>query len=606
MSFFAELKRRNVFRVGLAYVVTSWLLLQLTQVLMEILELPSQVGKTILLLLIIGLVPALVLAWAFELTPEGIRRDKDVDHDAPVTAKSGRVMDRMIIAMLVIALAYFFWESRFSGPEDAESETRLDAAESKVTEPAAPETIHLVTGGNVPVEISLAVLPFVNMSAEQANEYFSDGISEELLNILAQVNGMRVPSRTSSFTYKGSDKTASEIGQELKVDYLLEGSVRKDGNRIRVSAQLIKVDSDTHMWSDTYTRELNDLFAVQDEVAQAIVNALKVTMGGVPIDELLSKGTDNVRAYNLFLEGRYLWHQRTGEALEKSIEALKKAVELDPQFYRAWSALADSYILVPEYKSVRLEDYVRPAREASQKALELNPESARALTTHAYIRYLYDFDWEQAEDDFKRAIEISPDYATAHQWYSEMLATLRRFDEAIEQAEIAVQLDPNSIVARMVIGVNLMYAGQLEEAYANLDASHRMGPESPSPAENLGELALYQGNFGEARKMAIYVANLRGYQTTPELPAIDALENPQLRDQALEYLRTTRFPIDNVYYRPVYANLLGDDALALDLLEQFFDENDPVRAAINKIPAFANLRDQPRFIALLERINLAP
>jgi TolB-like protein/Flp pilus assembly protein TadD len=606
MSFFTELKRRNVFRVGLAYVVTSWLLLQLTEVLMEILDLPSQIGKTILLLLIIGLVPALILAWAFELTPDGIRRDSDVDHEALPAAKTGRVMDRMIIVMLIIALAYFVWESRFSGPNDTAIDPRMQSAKPVATEPVAVETIEAESPAPNPDELSVAVLPFVNMSADQSNEYFSDGISEELLNILAKINDLRVISRTSSFTYKGSNKTASEIGAELNVKYLLEGSVRKDGNRIRVTAQLIDVDGDQHLWSDSYTRELNDLFAVQDEVAQSIVNALKVTMGGVPLEELLSKGTENVRAYNLFLEGRYLWHQRTAESLEQSIDVLKQAVELDPQFSRAWSALADSYILVPEYKPVKVEDYVRPAREASQRALELKPDSSRALTTRAYIRYLYDFEWELAEADFKSAIEISPDYATAHQWYSEMLATLRRFDEAIEQAEIAVRLDPHSTIARVVLALHLAYSEKFDEAYSQLQAAYEMGPEVIMVSENLTELALYQGNYGEARIYANRAAKLRGFEAASELPVIDALENPDQTSQALDYLRSTPFPIDGVYYRPLYGNLLGDKALALDLLEQFFDLEDPQRSAINKIYAYTNLRDEPRFIALLKRVNLEP
>lgn len=601
MSFFKELKRRNVFRVGLAYLVAAWLLLQLTEVLMEILDLPSQVGKTVLLLLIIGLIPALILAWAFELTPEGIRRDSDVDHEAPATAKPGRVMDRMIIAMLVIALAYFVWESRFAESEDTDTLTSPESAE-----PVTTQTRDTGSPALMAEELSVAVLPFVNMSAEQANEYFSDGISEELLNILAKINDLRVISRTSSFTYKGSNKTASEIGAELKVKYLLEGSVRKDGNRIRVTAQLIEVDGDKHLWSDTYTRELNDLFAVQDEVAQAIVNALKVTMGGVPLEELLSKGTENVRAYNLFLEGRYLWHQRTAESLEKSIVTLKQAVETDPKFYRAWSALADSYILVPEYKSVTAEDYVQPAREASRRALELKPESSHALTTRAYIRYLYDFDWDQAEADFRYAIELSPDYATAHQWYSEMLATQRRFDEAIEQGEIAVSLDPHSTIARVVLATHFMYSGKFDQAYEQLQVAYEMGPELIMVSDNLSELMLYRHDYDEALRFAIRAAKLRGFEVTPEQLVIDALENPQQKSQALDYLRTTPFPIDNIYYRPLYASLLGDKELALDLLEQYFEQKDSMRAAINKIYAYTSLRDEPRFIALLQQVNLHP
>ena len=227
---------------------------------------------------------------------------------------------------------------------------------------------------------SLLCFPDQDMSDDKQNEYFSDGISEELLNVLVRIKSLRVPSRTSSFTFKGSDKKLTEIGRELGVDHILEGSVRKAGDRIRVTAQLIDVRTDTHLWSDTYTRELDDIFAVQDEIAQAIVAALKVTLTGSDQQTLSTHSTENVEAYNKYLLGRHLWNKRNGQSLLDATTPFKEAIELDPGFGRAWSALADAYVLIPEYNAGTISDYVPLANEAIQKALAINPASARALT----------------------------------------------------------------------------------------------------------------------------------------------------------------------------------------------------------------------------------
>jgi TolB-like protein len=242
------------------------------------------------------------------------------------------------------------------------------------------------------------------MSDDEANEYFSDGISEELLNVLAHIKSLRVPSRTSSFTFKNSDKKLSEIGRELGVDHILEGSVRRADDRIRVTAQLIDVKTDTHLWSETYTRQLDDIFEVQDEIARAIVDALQIALSGADRQSLTTHSTSNIQAYNKYLLGRYLWNQRgghrSGESLLSAVDAFREAVVMDPEYDQAWAALADTYVVIPEYSVGTVEEFIPLAREATNKALSINPDSAKALTVSGYINAVYDFDWTAANSNF--------------------------------------------------------------------------------------------------------------------------------------------------------------------------------------------------------------
>ena len=440
MSFFNELKRRNVIRVGVAYLVASWLLLQIVDVLVPILDLPGWVGKLVFLILVVGVVPVLIFSWAYEMTPEGLKPESEVDHDQTITLQTAKKLDRMTITLLLIVAGVVVIDRFIPETIDQPAIQPIEQAGEPliVAAPAKGPADHMTLkqAGTGDGRQSVAVIPFVNMSDDKTNEYFSDGISEELLNVLVGIKSLRVPSRTSSFTFKGSDKKLAEIGRELGVEYVLEGSVRKAGDRIRVTAQLIEVATDTHLWSATYTRELVDIFALQDEIAQAIVDALQLTLSGADRRNLSDHSTSNVAAYNKYLQGRYLWNQRTARALLSATQSLREAVAMDPDFDQAWAALADAYVLMPEYGGGAIEEYIPRAREAVEKALAINPDSARALTTSGYYKAKYDYDWEGANTDFKRAILLEPGYATAHQWYAEILNQQGRLEEALLQAQI--------------------------------------------------------------------------------------------------------------------------------------------------------------------------
>jgi serine/threonine-protein kinase len=451
---------------------------------------------------------------------------------------------------------------------------------------------------------SVAVIPFINMSDDKQNEYFSDGISEELLNVLVRIKSLRVPSRTSSFTFKNSDKNLSEIGRELGVDHVLEGSVRKAGNRIRVTAQLIDVRTDTHIWSETYTRELDDIFAVQDEIAQSIVDSLKLTLTVEDNQSLNTHSTNDVEAYNKYLLARHLWNQRTPQSLLAAARSLNEAVAMDPDYDQAWSALADVYVLIPEYGAGTIEKYIPLAREAVARALEINPQSARAFATSGYYKAVFDYDWEGANEDFERAILLEPGYASAHQWYGEILNMQGRLEEALWQLQLARNADPLSVVVRHVPGYFLLWAYRFEEAEVHYRDTLELSQPFRWTFHNLDMLNTLRGDYDEARRRARQLAEMEGFDPAADLARIDAIENPALKENALALLEQRQDLGDGVFGKAMQYALLEEYELALDNLELGFAKGDPYAVQMGYIKIYAPLRENPRFQAMLKEMNL--
>lgn len=601
MTFFKELKRRNVFRVGAGYVVTAWLLLQVVDLVLENINAPEWVMQVFMLGLAIGFPLAIFFAWAFEMTPEGLKKEKDVIRSQSIAPQTGRKLDRSIIIVLALALGYFAYD-KFLHPVTESVPQAPSSTVPTVQKPVKP----VVLPGSDPDEKSVAVLPFVNMSDDQENEYFSDGISEELLNVLVRVKGLRVPSRTSSFTFKGSNKKLSDIGRDLQVDHILEGSVRKSGDRIRVTAQLIEVNTDTHLWSETYTRKLDDIFAVQDEISQAIVNALKITLSGTEQTPIQSRSTGSVEAYNKYLLGRHLWNQRSTESLLAATEPLRAALEVDPAYGDAWAALADTYVLIPEYQGGSIKEYIPLAHEAIAKALAINPNSARALTTSAYIKFMYDFDHKGAHADFEKSIQIDPHYATARQWYAELLATENKLDASIEQLQVARQADPLAPIIPHVMAWLLQYSDRNDESYGYFEDSLELDPYFQSALGNLATLNLTNGRFDEARALFLEHAQVLLFDPATDLAVVDALENPALKDTAIKLvLQETRLPT-GVMGKAFYMMLLQEPETALDLLEKAAEEGDPYAVHMKRMNVYDPIRNNPRFQALLAKMNMWP
>ena len=444
------------------------------------------------------------------------------------------------------------------------------------------------------------------MSDDKQNEYFSDGISEELLNVLVRVKGLRVPSRTSSFTFKGSEKNLSEIGAELQVDHILEGSVRKANDRIRVTAQLIEVNTDTHLWSETYTRELDDIFAVQDEIAQAIVSALKVTLTGADQTPISTQSTNNVDAYNNYLLGRHLWNQRSPDSLLASTKPLLEAVQADPDYAKAWSALADAYVLIPEYGSGSMAEYIPMAHDAIEKALAINPNSSSALTTSAYIKFMYDYDLKGAHEDFDKAISIDPGYATAHQWLGELLAAEGHLDAALNQLALARRADPLAPIIPHDSGWVLMYSDRKEEAFGYYREALKLDPNFQAAIGNLMTLNQITGRYDQARAHAHELARVVANDISADLAVIDALENPALKPRALELVSQAAALPDGTMGKAFYFMILGETKLSLDYLEKAFAEGDSYAIHMKRMDIYDPVRDHPRFQALLKEMNLWP
>ncbi len=399
MTVFGELKRRNVFRVAALYLVAAWVLLQVGDLLFGLLGLPAWTNKLLFAGLVLGFVPALIFSWVYELTPEGLKREHEVERNASITAETARKLDLIVVGLLVIAIVVVAVE-RFI-PRTAPI-------------PAATEAASGASSAEAPVQAaakSIAVLPFADMSAGKDQEYFADGLSEELLNLLAKLPELRVIGRTSSFQFKGRNEDLRVIGEKLNVAHILEGSVRKSGEKVRITAQLIRAADGSHLWSETYDRTLDDIFVVQDDIAGEVVKALKVTLLGTALTTR-SKPQDS-EAYNLALQGRFFLDRRGQKDLERAVEYFRRSRERDPDYAPAWAGLSQAYARQADGGLVPAADGYRRAREAAEKALALDPQLADAHLAMGWIHSSYDWDWAAADASFRKALDLEPGSAQA-------------------------------------------------------------------------------------------------------------------------------------------------------------------------------------------------
>ncbi|MBW2493253.1 MAG: hypothetical protein JRE43_00745, partial [Deltaproteobacteria bacterium] len=453
MSFVAELKRRNVFRVGAAYGIVGWLLVEMASVVLPTFGAPEWVMKAFTLLVILGFPLALVLAWAFELTPEGIKRDEGVEPAQSMPRQTGRKLDFAITGLLVAAVAYFAVDKFV---------LRADP------DPVAPASDPVPVEDAVVRGKSIAVLPFANLSDDESNEYFSQGISEELLNVLTRVTSLRVASRTSSFSFKGTNTAIPEIAAKLNVNHVLEGSVRKAGNQVRITAQLIDVESDSHLWSDTYDRKLDDIFAIQKEIATNIVEALTQKLNA---DEAVAASmlppTTNVAAYELYLKGRYLLSLRGSGNLTEAARLFEQALEIDNSLADAYGALGKTYALLPAYlRAFDSRPFTAKSEAAIDMALKLNPNQTEALSARGYNATLYRWEWDEARIVFNHALRVSPNDAVVNNFYGDYLSVVGDFGNAEKFERRAMELDMMSDVHVRDMAVLMTSTGRFEEAQA--------------------------------------------------------------------------------------------------------------------------------------------
>jgi len=398
-SLFAELRRRNVMRVAIAYVAVSWLVMQAGTLIFQTLELPSAVSKALLALLAIGFIPTLAFSWIYELTPEGLKRESEIDRDKSITHLTGRKLDYLVIGVMAAVIGLLLLDRFVLLPRQA----ARAAASVAPGAPASPAAAQPATEP-APAQASIAVLPFVNMSDEKSNEFFSDGISEELLNLLAKIPQLQVTARTSSFAFKGKEIGITEVARQLHVAHVLEGSVRKSGNAVRITAQLINAATDTHLWSQTYDRKLDDIFAIQDDIAADVVKQLKVTLlGAAP----KARSTDP-EAYALYLQAVQLGRQNTEEAFKQSDELFRKALAIDPRYAPAWADLSGTLANEAGQGLLPSKEGFAQAREAATKAVAIDPEYAPAHARLGRIAMYGDNDLAGAAQHLQRALALDP------------------------------------------------------------------------------------------------------------------------------------------------------------------------------------------------------
>ncbi|MFC1776600.1 hypothetical protein ACFL3I_04555 [Pseudomonadota bacterium] len=487
MNFFDELKRRNVFRMGIAYIVVAWVLLQAIDFTLDIISAPNWVMQVFFLAGVAGLPIVLIFAWVFEMTPEGIKRESEIDRSQSITHSTGSKLDRTIITFLAFAVVLLLAERFMVSGETVSAPVAVSVEESAVPVEQAGNSLR-----------SVAVLPFVNMSSDPEQEYFSDGLSEELLNRLAQNKQLHVAARTSSFQFKGQNLDIGDIGRQLNVENVLEGSVRKSANRLRITAQLIQVDSGFHLWSETYEREINDIFAIQDDIAAAITRALEAELGTATV-ATDSHPTDNLEAYQLYLQARYLLAKRGEANMLKAGELFEQAVSLDSTFSKAWSGLAYDYSLLSSYGSTfstqQAWEVVKPAAE---RAIQLDPANAEAYAALARANHYDDF--ETIMRLFEKAYELAPNNADVVNIYGDFMVIIGDFDAA-ERLELrAIELDPLAAVHYSDMAFVLNPQGRYEEALNYGRTSASLEPGVIYRADPLVTALIMSGQYDEAIK----------------------------------------------------------------------------------------------------------
>ena len=578
-----ELKRRNVLRVGVLYVVIAWIILQVAGLLAQLLELPAWSGKLVLALLLLGFPLILIFAWAFEITPEGIKRESEVDRTQSITPQTGRKINLLTGTLGGVAILLIVAQAFIPGLRPAARESSTNAA------PAA-------NGSSA----SIAVLPFVNMSSDKEQEYFSDGLSEELLNLLAKIPHLTVISRTSSFQFKGKNEDVRAIGQKLGVAHVLEGSVRKSADTVRITAQLVNAVDGSHVWSDTYDRPLNNIFAVQDEIAGEVVKALQLKlMGAIP----QVSAPDNADAYDLLLQARAVINRRrSAEDFTKAIGLVEQAIERDPNYARAWAELSRLAWFQATSAYVPYETGFEKARRTAKRAIELDPRLPEAYIALAGVESVYEWDWSGAAAHIRQAEALDSANILMLSAKAGLARILGRVDEAIALRRRILERDPLSTLGVMNLANNLIVAGRTSEARQYYNRALEISPELGGAHQSIGDALLLEGKPEEA--LIEMRAEPDAFWRSFGLPlAYHALGQQRERDASLKEFEKCCTDGGTYQLAQVHA-YIGNVDTAFKWLERAYQEHDPGLPSLKIDPLFQNLRKDPRFRAMLAKMKL--
>ena len=569
-GFFEELQRRKVYRVAAAYVVAAGFLIQIASATFPAWDLPNWSLRLVIAMLLIGFPMALILAWAYDVTPQGIQLTPKSPH-----AHWRRNLSLLIgAAVIASAVAGFFLLRSAVGQ-------RIDK--------------------------SIAVLPFQNLSSDPNNAYFADGIQDEILTRLAKIGDLKVIARSSTQRYKSSGEDPREIGKTLGVAHVLEGSVQKAADTVRVRVQLINAATATHLWAESYDRTLTDMFAVESEIATKVAGALRAKLTRPEQDALTGRPIENIEAYQLYLLGRYFWNKRTGDDLIKAIGYFEQAIAEDPKFAVAYAGLADSYVLLSGYAAASPMESLPKAKAAARKALELDSSLGRAHACLAMAFFAYDLNFPEANREFQRAIELNPNYATAHQWYGQCgLLVVGKLDEGVAELKRAVELDPLSIIINADFGNTLFSAHRYDEAIEQLRKTVALEPNFYYARWNLGQALEMKGLLKEAE--AEYEKAIALDDDPVPLALLGHLYGKVgKRNEALNILERLNSKSKDRYvssYNYALVHLgLGEKEETLNYLEQAYEERDGYNIAFIKADPFLDpLRGDRRFETLVQKI----
>ncbi|HEX5491111.1 MAG TPA: tetratricopeptide repeat protein [Candidatus Udaeobacter sp.] len=594
-TLFAELKRRNVYKVAVAYVVVAWLLIQAASILFPTFDAPPWAMKVLVAVLVLCFPVALVLSWAFEITPEGIKLESEIAAKKSITRKTGRKIVGLTIAVAIVAAGLLVFQM---------------AGRDRWAHRSAEGNPEGGRPGSPPLPIpakSIAVLPFDNLSRDPDNAYFCEGVQDEILTRLAKVADLKVISRTSTQHFKSAPDNIPEIAKKLGVMHILEGSVQKASGQVRVNVQLINAMTDAHLWADTFDRNLTDIFAVETEIAKAIAEVLQAKLTGSEKTSMSNKPTENPEAYELYLKGRFFWNKRTATDLWKSIEFFNQAIEKDPGYALAYAGEAQAWSLLSAYNGASPADSYPQAEAFARKALALDANCAEALVGSGSFKARYQFDVRGALKDYERAIQLNPNDSTAHHWLGgDCFAATGQHAREVAELKRALELDPLSLIINSNLGVAYNRAGRFEEAVAQFRKAVQMDDRF-YPAHREYALALeLQGKIPEAiseyEKAAALTDDPIPLGALGRIYGITGRKDEAQKILAqLQGLRAQRYTA--AYSLALVALGLGDKTEALHWLEESYRERDGDSIGVIRVdPLLRSLRGDPRFEALAEKI----
>ncbi|MFO7894158.1 MAG: tetratricopeptide repeat protein [Longimicrobiales bacterium] len=586
-NLFSELKRRRVWRVAGGYVLVVWMAVEIVVETFPLLGAPDWVPRLVVVLAFVGFPVTVILAWLFDITPEGVVRTRSLGEAADPEAESERPeppQERVLVQAGPARLAGVFGAGILVA--------LVGFGAYSMVNPGAlvrPESIQ-----------SIAVLPFADLSPGQDQGYFADGVTEELINRLARLQEVRVAGRASSFAFRGRDPGLDEISNELGVEAVVEGSLRRDGDQLRVTVQLVDVASGFQIWSNSYDRTVDDIFAIQDDIASAIVDALRVQL--VPGASRLRAGTSNVRAHDAYLLGLARWHARTENDLRRALEYFEEAVEEDASYAPAHAGMALTYAVLPAYTDMPVDEAAELGSAAAARALALNAQMAEAHTAIGRITQSLEWNLDAAEMAYTRAIQFQPNYATAHQWYAEALIMMGRLAEAEQELERAERLDPLSVATRYTRGYLWLARRDLRRARTAYETLLADNPGDVLGQANLLFLCL----AADCHDQAITAA--RAAYPPAVADAIGAVvradADPSLREEARAALRELEGTVSPTHLALLHS-AIGDRDGALDRLEEAYAEGaDPMLPFFLVHPLFDPVRRDPRFDAVANALGV--